>query len=83
MAGGASPLDGIPGLTRTYALGEEPTFAELLGACAWLAVHVEIHDVHRTSDAAYQAWLAGRSDPQESAFDSVWQLAIPHHEYRI
>jgi hypothetical protein len=31
------------------------------------AVHLEIHDVHRTSDAAYQAWLAGQADPQESA----------------
>jgi len=28
---------------------------------------MEIHDVHRTSDAAYQAWLAGRANPQESA----------------
>jgi len=30
-------------------------------------MHLEIHDVHRTSDAAYQAWLAGRADVQESA----------------
>jgi hypothetical protein len=67
-AGGASPLVGIPGLTRTYAPGEkEPTFAELLAVCTASAVHLEIHDVHRTSDAAYQAWLAGRADPQESA----------------
>jgi len=67
-ARGASPLAGIPGLTRTFAPGEkEPTFAELLAACTSSAVHLEIHDVHRTSDAAYQAWLAGRADPQESA----------------
>lgn len=67
-AGGASVLAGIPGLTRTYGPGEkEPTFAELLAACTSSAVHLEIHDVHRTSDAAYQAWLAGRADPQESA----------------
>jgi hypothetical protein len=67
-AGGASPLDGIPGLIRTYAPSEqEPTFAELLDGCASSAVHLEIHDVHRTSDAAYQAWLAGHADPQESA----------------
>ena len=67
-AGGASPLAGIPGLTRTYGPGEkEPTFAELLAACTSSAVHLEIHDVHRTSDAAYQAWLAGQADPQESA----------------
>jgi hypothetical protein len=26
-----------------------------------------MHDAHRTSDAAYQAWLAGRANPQESA----------------
>jgi hypothetical protein len=65
-AGGASPLAGIPGLTRTYAPGEkEPTFAELLAACTSSAVHLEIHDVHLTSDAAYQAWLAGRADPQD------------------
>src|SRR5258708_20874891 len=67
-AGGASPLAGIPSLTRTCAPGEkEPTFAELLAACTSSAVHLEIHDVHLTSDAAYQACLAGRADPQESA----------------
>ena len=67
-AGGASLLAGIPGLTRTYGPGEkEPTFAELLAACTSSAVHLEIHDVHLTSDPAYQAWLAGQADPQESA----------------
>jgi hypothetical protein len=39
----------------------------LLAACTSSAVHLEIHDVHLTSDAAYQAWLAGRADPRESA----------------
>src|SRR5712691_6033967 len=67
-AGGASRLAGIPGLTRIYAPGEqEPSFAELLAACTSSAVHLEIHDVHRTSDMAYQAWLAGQADVQESA----------------
>jgi hypothetical protein len=67
-AGDASVLAGIPGLTRTYApQEEEPTFAELIAACTASAVHLEIHDVHRTSDAAYQAWLAGHADPLESA----------------
>jgi hypothetical protein len=67
-AGGASPLAGIPGLTRAYGPGEkEPTFAELLAACTSSAVHMEIHDAHRTSDPAYQAWLSGQSDAQESA----------------
>lgn len=67
-AGGASRPAGIPSLTRTYARGEkEPTFAELLESCTSSAVHLEIHDAHRTSDLAYQAWLAGRADAQESA----------------
>jgi hypothetical protein len=67
-AGGASPLTGIPGLTRIYAPDEkEPSFAELLAACTSSAVHLELHDVHRTSDAAYQAWLTGHADIQESA----------------
>jgi hypothetical protein len=67
-AGGGSVLAGIPGLTRTYAPGEgEPAFADLLAACTTSAVHLEIHDVHLTSDPAYQAWLAGHADPQESA----------------
>jgi hypothetical protein len=67
-AGGASLLAGIPGLTRTYGPGEEePTFAELLAACTSSAVHLEIHDVHLTSDPAYQAWLAGQADQNESA----------------
>jgi hypothetical protein len=67
-AGGASPLAGIPGLTRTYAPREpEPTFADLLAACTSSAVHLELHDVHRTSDFAYQEWLAGHADMQESA----------------
>ena len=62
-AGGASLLAGIPGLMRTYGPGEkEPTFAELLAACTSSAVHLEIHDVHRTSDVAYQTWLAGQAD---------------------
>ena len=67
-AEGASPLAGIPGLTRTYAPGErEPAFAELIGACAVSAVHLEMHDQHMTSDPAFQAWLAGRAAPQEPA----------------
>jgi hypothetical protein len=67
-AGGASPLGGIPGLTRTCAQGEkEPPFAELLAGCTSTAVHLELHDAHRTSDAAYQAWLAGQADARESA----------------
>ena len=67
-AGGASQVAGIPGLTRTYACGEEePAFAELLAGCTSSAVHLEIHDAHLTSDPAYQAWLAGEADPQESA----------------
>jgi hypothetical protein len=67
-AGGASLLAGIPGLTRTYAPGEqEPTFAELLAACTSSAVHLEIHDAHLTADPAYQAWLTGQADLQESA----------------
>jgi hypothetical protein len=67
-AGDASAAAGVPGLTRTYAPGEkEPTFAELLAACTSSAVHLEIHDVHLTSDPAYQAWLAGQADPQQSA----------------
>src|SRR6185437_14929928 len=67
-AGGAFQVAGIPGLTRTYAHDEkEPTFAELLAACTSSAVHLEIHDVHRTSDPAYQAWLAGQAGLQESA----------------
>src|SRR5579859_8301710 len=66
--GGASLLAGIPDLTRTYGPGEkEPTFAELLAACTSSAVHLEIHDAHLTSDPAYQAWLSGSADPQESA----------------
>jgi len=53
---------------RTYPASEkEPTFAELLAACASSAVHLEIHDVHQTSDSAYQAWRAGRADAHESA----------------
>jgi len=65
--GGASLLAGIPDLTRTYGPGEkEPTFAELLAACTSSAVHLEIHDVHITSDPAYQAWLAGKADEQAS-----------------
>lgn len=68
VAGGASQVAGIPGLTRTYAPGEkEPTFAELPAACTSSAVHLEIHDVHLTSDPVYQAWLAGKADPQQSA----------------
>jgi hypothetical protein len=67
-AGGASRLTGVSGLTRTYGPGEkEPTFGELLAACTSSAVHLEIHDVHLTSDPAYQAWLAGQRDSQESA----------------
>jgi hypothetical protein len=31
------------------------------------AVHLELHDQHMTSDPAFQAWLAGRSAPQEPA----------------
>ena len=31
------------------------------------AVHLEMHDQHMTSDPAFQAWLAGRSAPQEPA----------------
>jgi hypothetical protein len=46
---------------------KEPTFTELLAACTSSAVHLEIHDVHLTSGPAYQAWLAGQADPQESA----------------
>lgn len=55
----------IPGLTRTCALGEKgPTFADLYSAPALgRQCTLEIHDVHRTSDASYQVWLAGRSDP--------------------
>ena len=30
-------------------------------------MHLEIHDAHLTSDPAYQAWLSGQADPQESA----------------
>ena len=64
-AGGASPLAGIPGLTKTYGPGEkEPTFAELLATCTSSAVHLEIQDAHLTSDAAYQAWLAGQPEPE-------------------
>ena len=67
-AGGGSPLAGIPGLTRTYAPGEqEPAFAELLGACTTSAVHLEMHDQHLTSDPGFQAWLAGRAAPQDPA----------------
>jgi hypothetical protein len=67
-AGGAPQLAGIPGLTRTYGPGEkEPAFAELLAACTSSAVHLEIHDVHLTSDPAYQAWLAGQAGQRESA----------------
>jgi hypothetical protein len=79
-AGGASLLAGIPGLTRTYAPGEkEPTFAELLAACTSSAVHMEIHDVHRTSDAAYQRWLAGRANPQGSAqqYRAYTEVVVP------
>jgi hypothetical protein len=66
--GGASLLAGIPGLTRTYGPGEkEPAFAELLTGCTSSAVHLEIHDVHITSDPAYQAWLAGQAVQQDSA----------------
>ena len=66
--GGASLLAGIPGLTRTYGPGEnEPTFAEVLARCTFSALHLEIHDVHITSDPAYRAWLAGHADRQESA----------------
>lgn len=65
---GASLLAGIPGLTRTYGPSEqEPAFADLLEACTSSAVHLEIHDVHITSDPAYQAWLAGQADQQASA----------------
>jgi hypothetical protein len=65
---GASLLAGIPGLTRTYGPGEqEPAFADLLAACTSSAVHLEIHDVHITSDPAYQAWLAGQADLRVSA----------------
>lgn len=39
----------------------------MLAACTSSAIHLELHDVHRTSDATYQAWLAGRADSQESA----------------
>lgn len=67
-AGGASLLAGIPGQMRTYAPSEkEPAFAELIGACMVSAVHLEMHDQHMTSEPAFQAWLAGRSVPQEPA----------------
>jgi hypothetical protein len=79
-AGGASQVAGIPGLTRTYARGEkEPTFAELLASCTSSAVHLEIHDAHLTSDPAYQGWLAGETDPQESArqYEAYTEVVLP------
>jgi hypothetical protein len=79
-AGGASRVAGIPGLTRTYARGEkEPTFAELLASCTSSAVHLEIHDAHLTSDPAYQGWLAGEADPQESArqYEAYTEVVLP------
>ena len=52
MAVGDQPA----GLTRTYGPGvKEPAFAELLAACTSSAVHLEIHDMHLTSDPAHQA----------------------------
>jgi hypothetical protein len=78
-AGGAFQVAGIPCLTRTYAHEKEPTFAELLAACTSSAMHLEIHDVHRTSDPAYQAWLAGKADLRESAgqYKAYTEVVLP------
>ncbi len=82
-AGGGSPLPGIPGLTRTYALGEkEPAFADLLGTCASSAVHLEMHDQHLTSDPAFQAWRDGRPAPQDPAVQYGDYIAVLRNAVR-
>lgn len=57
-----------PARIRTFAPGEaEPTFAELIRRCTASAVHLEVHEQHLTSAPDYQAWLAARSLPADSA----------------
>jgi len=58
----------IPGVTEQPA----PPFPELLGACTFSAVHLEMRDAYTPDDPWYQAWLAGDQGDFERRLVRPW-----------
>lgn len=51
------------------------------------AVHLEMRDAYTPRDEGFLDWKAGKPVPVvvklcSSAFDAVWERAVPHADYR-